>query len=113
LTACGGGANGGTSHNHGSSATIAGGREVRVTAKAFSFSPSEITVRADEKVNIVLKSTDIAHDFVIDDPKFAVHAAGGKTASAGFSIDRPGTYLFYCSIAGHKSAGMAGQLVTQ
>jgi plastocyanin len=109
-SACGGS----NSHGgHSSDPTIAGAREINVTAKAFSFSPKAITIAPGEKVNVVLKATDIAHDFVIDDPKFAVHASGGKTESGGLVIDRPGTYTFYCSIPGHKKAGMVGTLTVQ
>ena len=72
VPACGGS---GSNHGHSSSPTIAGARELHVTAKAFSFSPKELSIGAGEKLNIVLKATDIEHDFVIDDPKFAAKFA--------------------------------------
>lgn len=60
-------------------------------------------------LKIVLKNTSgVQHDIVIDKK--------GKTnviqkGTADFSADyAPGTYTFYCSIPGHRAAGMQGTL---
>ena len=52
----------------------------------------------------------IPHDFTIDelDIKISLDADGTQD----FEIDAPaGTYTFYCSIPGHREAGMEGTLV--
>src|SRR5262245_57541623 len=119
LAACGGGGGGGGGGDHGSSegnAPVApGAREIAVDARSFEFDPSAIDVNAGEDVAIKLHSEDQTHDFVIEakgqEPKeHVVQVAGGKTASGGFSIAEPGKYTFYCSLPGHRAAGMVGTI---
>lgn len=87
-------------------AVIEGASELRVEGSSFKYSPSEVDIAAGEAVNIVLSSSDIEHDFTIDEAGFQVTAGGGKTAEAGLVIDQPGTYTAYCSLPGHQAAGM-------
>jgi uncharacterized cupredoxin-like copper-binding protein len=109
--ACGGGS---SSHDHAkSSGTVAGARTVEVSAKSFEFTPKEITVKAGEPVTIALKAQDILHDFTIDNPKVHVAASPGETGTGGLMIDKPGRYTFYCSVAGHRAAGMEGTVVVE
>lgn len=45
------------------------------------------------------------HDFTIDE--FDAHvAAVGETRSGGLRAGAPGRYVFYCSVPGHRQAGM-------
>ncbi len=51
-------------------------------------------------------------DFVVDGPPGHVVAAGaGETATGGLRIDEPGEYPVYCSVSGHRAAGMEAVLV--
>jgi len=110
LGACGGS----SGHDHASSsATVAGARTVDVSAKSFEYAPKEITVKAGEPVTISLKAEDILHDFTIDDPKVHVAASPGAPVKGGLKVDKPGRYTFYCSVAGHRAAGMEGTLVVE
>jgi len=92
---------------------VDGAREVEVTATSFSFDPDEITVSAGEDITIVLTADDILHDFTIENGEGHVAADAGETASGGVRIDEPGTYTFYCSVEGHREAGMEGTLVVE
>ena len=37
----------------------------------------------------------------------------GKTKRGGLRIDEPGTYQSWCSITGHRAAGMKGTIVVE
>lgn len=112
-TASDAGSDGGE-HAHDESGAVAdGARRIEVTAKSFEFDPTEIRVEAGEDIAIVLTSADILHDFIIDDLGAHVAADPGKTAEGGFTADAPGTYTYYCSVPGHRSAGMEGTLIVE
>lgn len=98
--------------DHGESSDVAeGAREIEVSASSFAFDPAEIEVQAGEDVAIVLTSTDILHDLTIDELDSHVAADAGETATGGLRADEPGRYTFYCTVAGHREAGMEGTLV--
>ena len=113
LAACGddhGGAHGGG----GAASPVAdGARRIEVTGEDFAFEPDQITVEAGEDVAIALTSVDIVHDFTIDDLDVHIDANRGDTVEGGLTVDEPGTYTFYCSVPGHRSAGMEGTLTVE
>lgn len=85
----------GMANGHGeSSEAVEGAREIAVTASNLAFDPDEIEVTVGEDVAIVLTSTDILHDFTIDDLDAHVAAAAGETATGGLRADEPGSYTF-------------------
>ena len=97
---------------HGKNApTVAGAREIAVRARSFKFTPNQITVDAGENVTIALRSVDVLHDFVVKGEGHIVSAKGHKTAKGGLVIDTPGTFKFWCSVSGHRKAGMRGTIV--
>jgi uncharacterized cupredoxin-like copper-binding protein len=81
---------------------------------SLSFDPSTITVRAGQPVQLVLRNTgQLPHDFTLSDgvaQPVKITASGGQTASGSFTIDRPGSYTFECSMPGHATAGMRGTI---
>jgi plastocyanin len=114
VAACGGGNSATSMGGHEKNAPVhAGAREITVNATSFAFSPGEITLRPEEEVTIVLQSQRLFHDFVVQGKGHAVGANAGKTEKGGLRIDKPGTYKFWCSVSGHRSAGMEGTLVVQ
>lgn len=46
-------------------------------------------------------------------PALHMAAAMGSTSTLKFIASRPGSYTFYCTVAGHKEAGMVGTLVVK
>ena len=99
---------------HNESTPVAeGARRVEVAATSFEFDPDEITVTAGEDIAIVLTSDDRLHDFTIDDIDVHVAADRGETAEGGLRVDEPGEYTYYCTVAGHREAGMEGTLVVE
>jgi plastocyanin len=90
-----------------------GAREIEVVANEFAFAPEEITAEAGEDLAIVLTSEDMLHDFTIDELDAHVAAERGDTATGGVAAVEPGTYTYYCSVAGHRNAGMEGTLTVE
>jgi heme/copper-type cytochrome/quinol oxidase subunit 2 len=97
---------------HGKNARVVkGAREIEVDATSFEFTPNELAVNAGENVAIVLHSEDVLHDFVVKSRGHIVSAKRNKTARGGLRIDKAGTYRFWCSVSGHRAAGMRGTIV--
>lgn len=108
--------------------------EVTVLAEDVKFVPDEMTIRAGQVVTITLRNDDtIEHDLQVDDLSIeridggdmagdhegagedvlAVHTLAGESASLTFRTEQKGTFDFYCTIPGHKEAGMVGELTVQ
>jgi plastocyanin len=106
----GGHGNGG---RHRNAPTQAGAREIEVAAGRFRYTPNEITVAAGEDVTIVLSSSDMFHDFFVKSEGHIVGAKANKSKKGGLALDEPGTYKFWCTVEGHRTAGMKGTIVVQ
>ncbi len=93
----------------------AAAQKVTVVAKEFSYTPNKITVKIGQPVQLLLDNKGvIEHDWVVD--RFKVKTGlvqPGKSATATFTPTAKGTFEFYCSVPGHKEAGMKGTLVVQ
>lgn len=100
---------------HDESSPVAdGARRIEVTARSFEFDPGEITVTAGEDIAIVLTSEDLLHDFTIDELDAHVAADADETNEGGLHApDEPGRYTFYCTVTGHRDAGMEGTLIVE
>ena len=110
--------------------------EIAVEASDFAYQPASITVPAGEPVTITLNNVGkVEHDFVVEkinatdvsasDTGPAAHHMGGQEADydlhffarAGdtetlqFTALEAGTYEIFCTIEGHKAAGMVAELV--
>ena len=107
----GGGHEGGHDEN---SEVVEGARTVAVTGSSFEFDPPTIEAEAGEAITIELTAEDAEHDFVIDELDAHIGADAGETATGGFEVgDEAGTYTYYCSVSGHREAGMEGELVVE
>jgi uncharacterized cupredoxin-like copper-binding protein len=125
LVACGGAA--------ASLTTSTEPKTVTLTLNEFLFQPSEITTRVGQPIKLVLKNNGtVLHDFVSTDAMVEVmeehgamhdmagmqttmHAAieAGQESTLEFKATQTGTYTFYCTIAGHREAGMTGKLIVK
>jgi nitrite reductase (NO-forming) len=85
--------------------------DVKITASEFKFSPTSIQVPVGKKVTVTLDNTGVVqHDVTVQGDGFSLTAQPGKTASADVTFDKIGNFEFFCSIPGHKDAGMKGTL---
>ena len=102
VAACGGG----------STPTPAKGTTIEATE--FAFAPDSLTAKAGESLKVTLANKGtIEHDFTIDSLSVKALAAVGTSADVTLKDLAAGTYPFYCSVAGHREAGMEGTLVVE
>lgn len=87
-------------------------KEFIVSGTEFSFNPSSLSVKAGEQIKIVFKNDGKAkHDLVIEELGIRTRIISvGQTDVLEFIAPSSGTYTFSCSVPGHRSAGMVGEL---
>lgn len=90
-------------------------REIFVSGSEFKFNPSSISLTAGESVKVVFKNDGkYPHDFAIEGLGVKTSVIGaGEQAVLEFTAPATGTYATYCSVAGHREAGMEGVLSVQ
>ena len=115
--------------------TPSGPVEITMTATEFQYGPARIEVTAGQPVRLTVQSLGaLAHDFSIIEfrmsavsatpESMAGHDMGGMEkpdlhllvdpqmiGTLEFTPSQPGTYEFFCTVSGHKEAGMVGQLI--
>lgn len=105
LAACDGGGGGA-----GDGGGTTPGETLSVTASEFKFEPSQLSAPAGTDVTVsVTNAGTIEHDFVIDEAALKILVEPGETETGTFNLEA-GTYTFYCSVPGHREAGMEGTL---
>jgi uncharacterized cupredoxin-like copper-binding protein len=113
-------------------------QEVTVEAVDLAFTPGTVEVAAGQPVKLTLQNNGaLEHDFSImeievegvheeagehedgaehtmtEEPELHVAAAAGTAGTLEFTANHAGTYEFFCSVTGHKEAGMVGTLVVE
>jgi uncharacterized cupredoxin-like copper-binding protein len=115
-----------------------GVQEITLAAREFGFAPAQVSLSAAQPVRLIfVNEGTVEHDITIERvstssgivephsgkeaghkmsplPAGSVHASAhkGEKVSVDFT-PKAGTYEVYCSIAGHKEAGMRGTLTVQ
>lgn len=87
---------------------------VDVTAERFSFTPSEIRVKAGTRLQIRLSSDDTDHGFKVADTDIDVRIPKRNrgTTTVTFDAKAPGRYTFQCShVCGAGHSFMRGEIV--
>ena len=104
----------------------------------FAYAPEVLEVAAGDVLEIAIQNVEaVLHDFTIDEIDADVHVSylGGTgqhaheesqlEADVHFALTEPGTgvvhmkihepgeYVFYCSVPGHREAGMEGILIVE
>lgn len=74
----------------------------------------ELAVRMGDTVQLVLINGDgMAHDLAIPDlaVKTALVISEGDATEVAFEAEDAGEYTYYCTVSGHRLAGMEGKLI--
>lgn len=112
-------------------------QEITITASAMKYSPASLEIKAGQPVRLTFRNNDgVTHDFsvmefpttsagvsVTEDamagshdsqmsvePQLHVAAVMNGSGTLEFTASQPGTYEFFCTVMGHKAAGMVGTL---
>jgi cytochrome c oxidase subunit 2 len=81
-------------------------RRIEVSAKKFTYTPAEVTVKKGEPVVIVLTSEDVTHGLKFKELNLNTKIEKGKPAELAFTPDKVGTFVGHCSVfcgSGHGS----------
>jgi nitrite reductase (NO-forming) len=93
--------------------TAAPAQTISVKAFSFGFSPSTIRLTQGQRLTLELTSLDVAHTFTVDELGIDIGVDGGETKSIEYTPDQVGEFEFYCSIPGHREAGMVGTIIVE
>ena len=88
--------------------------EVRVVMTDFTFAPQRVEIPAGRKVELRLTNSGrVEHDITADGISFHVHVMSGERLAVEAGPFEPGEYAFFCSVVGHREAGMVGKIVVK
>ena len=89
--------------------------EITITGKEFVFSPALITVKAGQRVKLTFKNEgNYPHNLSIDGLGITTKTIGsGQTDTIEFTASSAGSYAIFCSVPGHREAGMRGALIIE
>lgn len=89
------------------------GDGLTVVATEFAFDPGDLTLPADEDVEVTLENAGVVeHDITVDELDLEIYAAASESVTETVNV-AAGTYDFYCSIPGHRASGMEGTLTVE
>jgi cytochrome c oxidase subunit 2 len=89
-------------------------KRIDVVASRFRYEPAEITLKKGEPVDIVLKSTDVAHGIHFKELNLQAKIDKAGTADLAFTPDKVGDFVGHCSVfcgSGHGSMTLTFHVV--
>lgn len=91
------------------------GKTVTVAMEAgnYYFSPKTITAKKGDTIKITLTGKGMLHDFTLDEFNVSSSVEPGKTTTIEFTVDKAGSFEFYCSIGSHRQRGQVGTLTVE
>ena len=103
-------------HPHGEAVVDPDAPVIHVYASEFGYAAETLKVQAGESFTIMLHNTgNIEHDIVIEgfEDDGGIHLIPGEDGKATFTISEQGEYKVYCTVPGHRGAGMEDVLVVE
>jgi plastocyanin len=102
----------------GEGGTAGTGAKIKIEASSsgLAYEEQEVTAKAGEDTIDFTNPGSIAHNVTIEDSAGKVIGETETIAEGPSSTTvnlEPGTYTFYCSVPGHREAGMEGTLVVE
>jgi plastocyanin len=96
------------------SAAAGGAGDVTFVADDVVYSDAPSTVPAGQVTFELVNEGNVPHDVTLEelDDEVVAHAEGGQTVTGRTELE-PGTYTYYCSVPGHRAAGMEGNFTVE
>jgi uncharacterized cupredoxin-like copper-binding protein len=119
LAACGGGGSSSSSATTNTAAGGGGGETVKVSADPngnLKFQETSLSAKAGSDTFDFSNQSPVTHDFCIEDSGGNEVGCSSMVAGGDTTLTedlQPGSYTFYCSIDGHRDAGMEGTLTVK
>ena len=89
-------------------------REIKISAKKYEYTPSEIHVKQGEHVRLLITATDRKHGFEIKALGIKTELEKAKETVVEFDAPQPGEYEMHCSsFCGFGHGGMKGKLIVE
>lgn len=82
---------------------------MELRADEMSYDPEEIAVPAGDVEVVLHNEGSMLHDVRIEDQPLVVEANAGETGTGQATLEA-GSYQYFCSLPGHREAGMEGVL---
>lgn len=73
-------------------------QRIEITARRFSYTPDDITVKKGQLVVLVLKSEDVAHGMRFRELNVNVKVKAHGTAEVQFTPEKAGDFVGHCSV---------------
>lgn len=87
---------------------------VEIEAGSFYYEPNMIKVKKGQRVQVVIKSVDMMHDFNIDELNVKSEIVkSGETGTVEFVASKVGSFEYYCSVGQHRQNGQVGTIVVE
>lgn len=83
--------------------------KLELRATEMQYDPDAIAVDAGNVEVVLHNNGAVLHDLRIEDQPFVIEAGPGTTATSQVTLEA-GRYELFCSIPGHREAGMTGVL---
>ncbi|WP_076489467.1 plastocyanin/azurin family copper-binding protein [Alkalispirochaeta americana] len=92
-----------------------GVKEIEISSRGMAYDVAEIRVNRGDRVRVTYRNGGGRHDWRVDEFEGAATRmlSAGRSETVEFVADQAGTFVFYCSVPGHRQAGMYGRLVVK
>ncbi len=103
-------------HPHGVATVDPEAPVIHVYASEFGYEAESLEVQAGEAFTIMLHNTGLLeHDIVIEgfEDDGGIHLVPGEDGKASFTLPMQGEYKVYCTVPGHRDAGMESVLTVE
>lgn len=105
-----------TAPGDGGTAPPGGGEVIEIPAaeQGLAFAVEEVTAPAGEITLRMPNPSQIPHNIAVDEPEQQIGDIVGEGGVSEITLDfPPGEYEYYCSVPGHREAGMVGTLIVE